>query len=389
MKRLWLLGILCPLLFGQSVEEIIQTALKKSPDLKSIQKVLAQKDIEAKRATLWNNPTLQIGANDIQFQNPFKRDIEPMQTNFVALSQKIPTFGKKEFDKKIVLQMKKVILQEYRLAKNELVKSIYIAAIDYFEAKSKIAIVQNYIDTIQQSIDLYNKLLSTKSQYHLALMQSKLFLSNLKVALEQLQFQQKKSLQKLSFLAATPVMKVENLPKIRLQKGIFPQINKLDQTITYQNLRSKRALLDEKSDIALRVGYYQRDGFNDYVSVSVAIALPIYGKERLKSQEERIKALSYSQKKANIKLYIKSQINTLQENLKKLQRDIKILKHRSIADVDHSLDLMKSRISSGDMLYKYFDLLKSKYKIELDLVMYEFELLRTKVLLNYYNGVYQ
>ncbi|BCD62295.1 hypothetical protein NitYY0826_C1171 [Nitratiruptor sp. YY08-26] len=52
-------------------------------------------DIEYKKAKNWENPTLQFAVNDLRLDAPFLRDLEPMQTQQISITQKIPTLGKK------------------------------------------------------------------------------------------------------------------------------------------------------------------------------------------------------------------------------------------------------------------------------------------------------
>ncbi|WP_236593244.1 TolC family protein [Nitratiruptor sp. YY08-26] len=206
------------------------------------------------------------------------------------------------------------------------------------------------------------------SSYHLALMQSKIFLSDLKTTQEELVFLQTKALHTLSYLASQKITRIDPIQDIEIDKKIFPQIEKLQEKKRYQQLLAKRYLLDEKSDINLNVGYFQRANFDDYISIGISISLPLYGTEKLRSQEAKIEAMSIESKKQDVQIYVQEEIVSLYEQLKTLQTQITLLQHRSLKEVDHSLDLVRSRISSGDMLYKYLDTLKSKFAIELKLI---------------------
>ncbi|WP_236583110.1 TolC family protein [Nitratiruptor sp. YY08-13] len=199
-------------------------------------------------------------------------------------------------------------------------------------------------------------------------MQSKIFLSDLKTTQEELVFLQTKALHTLSYLASQKITRIDPIQDIEIDKKIFPQIEKLQEKKRYQQLLAKRYLLDEKSDINLNVGYFQRANFDDYISIGISISLPLYGTEKLRSQEAKIEAMSIESKKQDVQIYVQEEIVSLYEQLKTLQTQITLLQHRSLKEVDHSLDLVRSRISSGDMLYKYLDTLKSKFAIELKLI---------------------
>ncbi|BCD68169.1 TolC family protein [Nitratiruptor sp. YY09-18] len=390
MKRYFITAaIFGSLLQAQNIDTIVQKALQKNNSLHAIQILLRKMDIEYKKAKNWENPTLQFAVNDLRLDKPFLRDLEPMQTHQIAITQKIPTFGKKEFDAELVKQKKRVIFKDLEVAKNRLAFEIFKNALFYQKAVQKQKIVDNYINLVKQSIDLYSKMLVVDSSYHLALMQSKIFLSDLKTTQEELVFSQTKALHTLSYLASQKITHIDPIHDIKIDKKTFPQIEKLQEKKRYQQLLAKRYLLDEKSDINLNVGYFQRANFDDYISIGISISLPLFGTEKLRSQEAKIEAMSIESKKQDVQIYVQEEIASLYEQLKTLQTQIVLLQQRSLKEVDHSLDLVRSRISSGDMLYKYLDTLKSKFAIELKLIDFKIQKLLTKAKINYLNGAYK
>ncbi|BCD60380.1 MULTISPECIES: TolC family protein [unclassified Nitratiruptor] len=390
MKRHFIIAaIFGSLLQAQNIETIVKIALQKNNSLHAIQKLLKKMDIEYKKAKNWKNPTLKISINDLRLDRPFSRDLEPMQTQQISITQKIPTFGKKEFDAKLVKQKKQVIFKDLEVAKNRLAFEIFKNALFYQKAVQKQKIVNNYIHLVKQSIDLYSKMLIVDSSYHLALMQSKIFLSDLKTTQEELIFSQTKAMHTLSYLTSQKITRIDPIQDIKIDKKTFPHIEKLQEKKRYKQLLAKRYLLDEKSDINLNVGYFQRANFDDYISIGISISLPLYGTEKLRSQEAKIEAMSIESKKQDVQIYVQEEIAALYEQLKTLQTQIALLQQRSLKEVDHSLDLVRSRISSGDMLYKYLDTLKSKFAIELKLIDFKIQKLLTKAKINYLNGAYK
>ncbi|BAF70015.1 TolC family protein [Nitratiruptor sp. SB155-2] len=390
MKHLFIIAVLLSaLLQARDIDMIVKKALQKNDSLHAIEMLLRKMDIEYKKAKNWENPTLKFAVNDLRLDAPFLRDLEPMQTQQIAITQKIPTFGKKEFDAKLIKQKKQVIFKDLEVARNRLAFEIFKNALMYQKAVQKQKIVDGYIDLVKQSIDLYSKMLVVDSSYHLALMQSKIFLSDLKTTREELAFSQKEALHKLSYLASQKITHIDPIRDIAIHKKTFPQIEKLQEKKHYRQLLSKRYLLDEKSDINLNVGYFQRANFDDYISIGISISLPLYGTEKLRSQEAKIEAMSIESKKRDVQNYVQEEEKSLFERLRTVQTQIALLQHRSLKEVDHSLDLVRSRISSGDMLYKYLDTLKSKFAIELKLVDFKIEKLLTKAKINYINGAYK
>jgi len=83
------------ILQAQSINQLIQQSLKKHPSLKTIQHRLSTMDERIEKSQQWANPDLSLTINDIQFEDPSNRSLEPMQYNAVNYQQKFPWFGKK------------------------------------------------------------------------------------------------------------------------------------------------------------------------------------------------------------------------------------------------------------------------------------------------------
>ncbi len=76
------------ILQAQSINQLIQQSLK------TIQHRLSAMDERIEKSRQWANPDLSFTINDIQFEDPTNRSLEPMQYNAVNYQQKFPWFGK-------------------------------------------------------------------------------------------------------------------------------------------------------------------------------------------------------------------------------------------------------------------------------------------------------
>ena len=93
--------------YAQSNEEIVENTLNNNYDLKSIQNSILIAKEQIKISQNWKNPTLTLGANDIQSSNLFARDLEPMQAIYIGLSQIVPIGDKQKLKKRFVTKTKR------------------------------------------------------------------------------------------------------------------------------------------------------------------------------------------------------------------------------------------------------------------------------------------
>ena len=93
--------------------------------------------------------------NDIQFDDPTDRGLEPMQYNAVNFKQQFPWFGKLDARRTFAQAQKRVILHSYEAAKIALAEKIRITSYTSKELEARIRINNRYKRLAQQNIDLY------------------------------------------------------------------------------------------------------------------------------------------------------------------------------------------------------------------------------------------
>ena len=87
--------------YALSLDEMMENVLKKNHDLKSLEQSIQVANKQISISTNWKNPTISFGANDIHFDDPFKRDQEAMQAQYIGYSQIIPMDEKLNIKKEI------------------------------------------------------------------------------------------------------------------------------------------------------------------------------------------------------------------------------------------------------------------------------------------------
>ena len=90
MKK-WLLFLsLAAVLWAEPVETLVKAALESHPSIEAIRLRISAADYAVGRARNLDNPSLTLAINDLRFDDFTNRSLEPMQTQSVAIAQKIP-----------------------------------------------------------------------------------------------------------------------------------------------------------------------------------------------------------------------------------------------------------------------------------------------------------
>ncbi len=290
--------------YGETIQELIETAQENNPELQAIQNKLkayqAKKDFEGSL----DDPVVSISINDIQFFNePFNRTIEPMQNIMFGFSQKIPYSGKLDLKKEIV--QKVYDRTYYRLLSKELKikKEIYNISFSVWKIQEKLKIIDEYKQIVRQTIDLSNTLYavgkSTQGDvlnaqvYYTELLEKEIFLKNLKKQkLAQLKKLINRDVEKVLINPEKPE-KLSNLSfLIEKMNEKNPEIHSIQKLVEKEDTALKLAKKDYYPDFKLFFNYAYRQTFYDYISFGVAFNIPLWKKKR---QDNKVLETKYNQ----------------------------------------------------------------------------------------------
>lgn len=391
MKKIaCLLSLLVSSSFAISLDEMVDNAFQNNQNLLSIEKAISIADENIKLSTKWKNPTLTLGVNDIHFDEPTKRDLEPMQAQYIGFSQVIPVGNKLDIKKSIAkkdrniisysLEDKKLILESkiYELSYNILILEQRLILLHKFEKNiKKIEKLSNALYSHGKSNQ--NEILNAKIAYSNIQIQKqnlKNSIDNLYIKLEQITYKKVDKIDaSLNVKELVLSMDIQNHPKIKMQK-----IN----TNKYEDL-SNLELENERGDIKLNLAYFNRDDkYKDYANISVNIPLSLYKTEKIKAVKAKIKAKEIVNKLEDIKQNFKTELRILQNNInnayykyeliqnsiiplkRKMQRNIE--NYNSFQGIKPQMairnlnELITYELKSYDHLKEYFsNYSKSKY----------------------------
>ncbi len=373
-----LLLMLSPLWLGAAtLDSIIENALASHNSLQTIQERLYAEDHQTSATRNFANPEISFAINDIQFDDVTDRSREPMQTTSINLKQKFPSFGKRDAATQRSRAQKKFIASTLEEAKVKLVEQIKITAYGIWEVDEELKIIGEYIKVTQQNIELNTAYSSTRSNSHMGIMSAELTLSQLKIKKSRYESMRKALYAKLGYLAAQSVDSVEIELTVYEPKAIALYVSELANNRGYVSKNSEVMVaqsnikvqeLSGNVDPYVKVGYYYRQEFNDYMNVSFGMALPIYGSETDNTESARRIALSKASASQDYMQRLKGEMSGLYAELEDAYAIYRIIHDESMPQIEHMFELTGASVKSGQDLFIYIDLLKQKLALDEQLI---------------------
>lgn len=391
---IFLLGFV-GLLQAQTLDSIIEYSLSNHTSLKSMQERLSAVENERSISRNFSNPDLSFTVNDIQFDNPSDRTLEPMQFSAVNIKQKIPYFGKRDAQTQKVQSQQRFLDMSLENLKVELAKEIKITAYSLWEVQKRADILDSYIEITNRNISLNEAYNITSSNTHLALMSAKLALSEQKIKKSSLLSLKNALYEKLSYLTGKKVDDLQLSLHVDEPKSLEFYRDKISDSSALHVKNAEVAIqkaqlhiqeLSGKIDPYIQAGYYYRENHPDYASISIGASLPLYGTEKESEEAARKLLLAKSFEENDLKEKLSSQIAQLYEKMQSDYQVYKIITDESMPQIEHLFALVEDSVKNGDTLFEYTDMLSKKLKLEEQLIDVTAQFNKTKASLDALTG---
>jgi outer membrane protein TolC len=180
-KQALLLSFILTSSFAIDISSIAANAIANNYDLKSIEKSIKIIDEDIKLATLWKNPTLTLGINDIHFDAPLTRDLEPMQGQFIGISQVVPMGEKLEIKEDIAKKDKKIMSLKLEEKKLKLKSKVYEVSFNILVLEKKFKLLNSYENNIKKIEKLSTALYKYGKATQNEILSSKIAFSNIQI----------------------------------------------------------------------------------------------------------------------------------------------------------------------------------------------------------------
>lgn len=371
MKKIYIILALSLTLQAQTLQEVIDYSIQNNYQLQILQEesaiVLEEKEI----VSLWDDPILKAGINDLQSDKPFSRNVEAMQNQFVGLSQTIPLSNKLEVASQIEEVKINLIDQRAESLKVNIAFGIRKAFIRAANSQSTLDILDDYISFLntpmnllinlsaveRNSVDKYIKTQLIQKSYQLRRENA---LQGINIAKEQIELIGNLKIDNFSDEVVKKNLHLEPLEMLLAQiSDLSPELGIATALKDVASKGIELAREKEQADITVTGGYYQRFDRNDYVSFSVAYPLYVHEKQ----EKQRVQAL----KRANIQNLTYNKIKVqLEQGLKISLHELRALHHELAILEESRLKILKlianakSELSIGGSLVRYYELFSKK-----------------------------
>ncbi len=372
---------------AQSIQQLINTALQKHPSLQAIEHRISAMDEKISLSQNFSNPDVSLTINDMQFGDFTSRDLEPMQFQAINFKQKFPWFGKLDARKSYTQAQKTVILDSYDAAKVKLAEEIRMTAYTIKEIEARIGIVKKYIEVSKQNIKLYTSYAATNSQSHTNSMNASLLLTKVKIKQANYEAILKSQKAKLKYLVQGSVGHISDKLQIQKPKSLHYYLAKLENNPMYHRTLSQKNVasanqhiqdLDSMPDPYVKAGYFNRQGYPDYASITIGAALPLYGSEKLKTEAARKEVLAAASASIDFKSSLQSDVETMYAKLTEAHTIYNILNNETLPQLEHMFELTQASIQEGGDLFAYTNLLEQKLDLEEESISIKAEYFRTQ-----------
>ncbi len=362
-----------------TLPQLLESAVEKQPTLQEIRLRIAAADYAVGRAENFDDPMLGVGINDIRLDRPAKRNLERMQTQSVTFSQKIPWFGKRDAKKALKEAARSYVFASLKEAEALLLSKIKEQAYRLWETQKLIEVTRRTIALTEQNIELFEAYTATGESKgaHMGIMSAELVKSRLATSLQRLEAKKAESLALLGYLSFSEVKSLNielgdrKLPLLqtlvsKIERSVALSIQKAKEHLQERRLEIYR--LKSKIDPVVRLGYYQREAYEDYLSLQVAFSLPIYGTQKSEQEEQRVLLAAQKLRVTDTEKRVLAELKSLYAVAKSHREILEIIEKKSIPQVDHMFDLIRSEIAAGGDLYRFVDLIEQKLKLDAEAI---------------------
>jgi len=374
------------LIQAESINQLIGQSLQKHSSLRTIQHRLSAMDDRIAKSRNWSNPELILNINDMQFSDITNRGLEPMQTQGANYKQRFPWFGKIDARENFSRAQKEVILGSYGIAKVKLAEQIRVTSYTILEIQERIRIVKEYEKLTKQNIALYDAYASTDNMSHSNSMATELLLSRLHIRSERYKAVLDSQKAKLAYLVQRKNAYVTDRLAMKKPHSLGYYLSKLSHNPAYKKMLSQTKVananrdlkaLDVNPDPFVQVGYFNRQEYEDYASISVGFSMPIFGSEKLETEAARKDALAAQSEALDYHAALESEVRVSYARMKEAYHIYGIIQNDSLPKLKHMFELNEASIESGDDLFTYTSLLEQKLDLEEERIVAKAQYLRS------------
>lgn len=395
MRRLLLLLFAACSLRADTVDALIEKALSHHASLAAIERRIEALDAAADKTRHFADPELSLSVNDIQFDAPADRSIEPMQFSALNVKQKFPWFGKRDAATAQVQARKAVLFSSLEAAQADLARRIRRSVYAVVEYTQRLAVVDDYLTLTRRQIELNTAYTATQEGRHMGIMSAELLRAKIAIRREKLTAALSAEQARLAYLVQAPVGDVEADETVRPPEAASAYLAQLEANRGYRvmtaNEKAAEAEVEVKAraadvDPVVTLGYYRREAYPDYVSFSVGASLPLYGSQRDDAEAARKARLAAAAETDDYRAKLTGEMQAAYAALVEAYRTYRVLSDESVPLAAHMVELGDAKLRGGSDLFAYFDLLERKLGFDEERITAKADYLRAQAELKALTG---
>ena len=396
MKTLLLILVVTTGLYGATIDELLDAALSENPSLEAIEAKIAASRETVDLAGNFDNPVMGLAVNAIRPGDISNRSAERMQSTAISISQRIPFFGKR--DQKVAAAEAKTEQLDHRLdgARALLAATVRGEAYALWSLRKTLQLEEETAALLRHNAELFQGYSTTDATSHMGIMTAELALSNSAMVQESLREALTTRRARLAYLCGLTVETLEfdpgtpvlpDMHALRERLGANFALKASDAAIQEKRASHAYEALQRYSDPTLQVGFFQREGFEDYVSLSLSFALPVYGNEAAKVQIAQARLLEEEYGRSDLKRRLESDFDATAARLLGSYERYSILSNESLPKLEHMFELASASVGTGEDLERYVGLIERKLKLEKERIAAIAEFYTALATLNALTGV--
>ncbi len=363
-KKLLLLFLFVNISYGETLQEVINTALQESPFLKAYQYKINSVEGQIKKAKSLKNPSVSIGFGRIYSQ---AGDSAFALTNF-SVSQPIRMWGERDYAVSSAKFQKNAYENFYNFQKNKLISNIYKQFFNALSIKEKIKLKKEEIKTVEKLYQFVKRSYQLGETTPLDILRVEKDLSIAKIELEKLKANLTASLNTLSSLAGKTIgsvegdlfeikkfkdVEIENLPQILFLKKQIESIN--------QQIKRQKALAKPQISVGLNIGEDEVEFGKYEFGFSLSSSIPVFYKNQGEIiQLSNQKGMLYA-KINQLKLKFKASINSIKKQIQVLKNQLKKVDTKVIPSISKALKLAEKGYKFRTISFFEFSNIRQQY----------------------------
>jgi len=376
--------------FSQSLNELIDSAIVSSPELKMLEAKINVASNRIEQNTNLPNPMLSLGLMNLPVSS-FSFSEEPMTMKVVGLSQEIPFPGMLSTKADVNRKDVDIVWQEYYDSRNELIKKVSQSYYELLNIRKEIGLTKQQIKLMQDISEVVKVKYSVSESSQQNLFRIDLELTNMAEMLSALKGEEAEQVSTLNaYLLRNYQTTVftDSFPSVRYSDKTVDEFVKLSEqnrpfligvnkAVEKAKLNQTLAEYDYYPMFKLSAQYAFRDKIestglplDDMVSVMLDVSIPLNYGGKVTAMVEETKSMQqmYEEQYLTSLQMLRSEFGMITARLKSLKERIELIEQGSLIQARENLNSSLTAYQVGEIDFmNVVDAQNSLYIIEKNL----------------------